>query len=204
MRGARSGIPRRLLSLLLRHQSNDPELFDFDDSLTRKQVERLAATDNLQVVQTNTSVKARTWQLLNDHLLPARPDVELRVYGPYGLRCDLRFVEHIPNVRRFSADCLRDADHFEAIAKLPRLERLSVGVYGAQSFEFLHDVTAGLGSLTLGATRSKKPDLAALERFKGLTTLYLEGRARTSRSSHAYGSSRTSRCGRSRHRTSVT
>jgi hypothetical protein len=79
------------------------------------------------------------------------------------------------NVRRFSADCLIRAAGIEHIAALENLEELHVNIFSLESFDFLSSLPSGLKSLTLGPTKSKKPHLKGLGRFRSLRTLCLAG-----------------------------
>jgi hypothetical protein len=79
------------------------------------------------------------------------------------------------NVRRFAADCLMRAHNIECITEIPELESLSVGIFELRDFEFLRQITPTLRTLYLGATRSRSPTLAPLDRFRSLRTLYIEG-----------------------------
>jgi hypothetical protein len=79
------------------------------------------------------------------------------------------------NVRRFAADCLMRAHNIEYITEIPELESLSVGIFELRDFEFLRQITPTLRTLYLGATRSRSPTLAPLDRFRSLRTLYIEG-----------------------------
>jgi hypothetical protein len=123
-------------------------------------------------------VSESTWERLNDHFFVHRPDVQLRVYGHYSTECDLRFATRMTNVRRFAADCLMHATNVECISAIPNLEALSLGIFDLPDFRVLEHVSAGLTELTLGATRSKKPDLAPLARFQSLRQLYIEGQSK--------------------------
>ena len=157
------------------HQPPESDWIEFDDTITESDVKRMAKAPGLAAVQAAAPVCEATWKVLEEHLFAVRPDVELRVYGHYGGVCDLSFIRFVPSVRRFSADGLQAASNLEAISSLSLLEHLGVGVYDAQSFEFLRDVSPRLSRLFLGRTQSKKPDLAPLARFQELSTLYLEG-----------------------------
>ena len=81
------------------------------------------------------------------------------------------------NVRRFAADCLMRAKNVGAIAEIPELESLSLGIFELQDFGVLETLPPTLTTLSLGATRSEKPHLEALGRFRSLKTLYLEGQS---------------------------
>jgi hypothetical protein len=112
---------------------------------------------------------------LNENLFVLRPDIELRLYGFYGSPCDLSFIRRLSNMRRFSADCLMTAKGIENVAALEKLDELAVGIYDLESFDFLNDIPAGITTLRLSASKSKKTSLQPLHRFHSLRTLYLEG-----------------------------
>src|SRR5437870_428084 len=153
----------------------DRHRVEFLDRLTPKEVHELASNPNLQVLQTARPVSFSTWELLNQNLFALRPDIELRVYGFYSSTCDLSFVRRMSNVRRFSADCLMKAIEIEHLAALENLEQLSIGIFSLDNFDFLTTLPAGIKSLFLGATRSRKPRLDGLRRFHSLQKLYVEG-----------------------------
>jgi hypothetical protein len=79
------------------------------------------------------------------------------------------------NVRRFAADCLMRATNADAIADMPHLEALSLGIFELQDLAVLDRVPPTLTTLGIGATHSKKPRLEPLARFQSLKTLYIEG-----------------------------
>jgi hypothetical protein len=81
------------------------------------------------------------------------------------------------NVRRFAADCLMRAKNVEVIAEMSQLESLSLGIFELQDFGVLDRVLPTLTTLSLGATRSRKPRLESLARFTSLRTLHLEGQS---------------------------
>ena len=148
---------------------------EFLDRLTPKEVHELVSNPNLRVLQTARPVSSPTWELLNQSLFALRPDIELRVYGFYSSTCDLAFVKSMSNVRRFSADCLMRAVGIEHLAELENLEELSIGIFALDNFDFLSTLPVGIKSLFLGATKSRKPRLDGLGRFRSLRKLYVEG-----------------------------
>ncbi len=152
----------------------DRDRVDFSNHITGKEVEQLVSDPNIRTLQCSSPVESDTWDLLNRKLFSQRPEIELRVYGFYSAVCDLSFVSRIGNVRRFSADCLMQATGVEHIASLENLEELSIGIYSLDSFDFLKQLANGIKSLSLAATKSKKPQLQMLSRFQSLTHLYLE------------------------------
>jgi Leucine-rich repeat (LRR) protein len=148
---------------------------EFFDRLTQKEVQDLATNPNLRILQTASPVSSETWELLNQNLFALRPDVELRVYGFYSSMCDLSFVKAMSNVRRVSADCLMRAVGIEHLADLENLDELYIGIFSLESFDFLSSLPSSLKSLTLGPTKSKKPHLKELGRFRSLRKLGLAG-----------------------------
>ena len=149
--------------------------YDFREPISTDEIESIAADPHTEVIQTSMPAKPETWSLLNQALFARRPDIEARIYGCHGVPCDLGFTSLLTNVRRFAADALHGrVTGAERIACIPDLECLSVGVFQLESFGFLDQVSPGLRRLTLGATRSKKPTLTPLARFRGLQSLRLE------------------------------
>lgn len=149
---------------------------DFDDALTQSDVLTLVNDRSLRVLQTSAPIDDATWNLLDERFLAQRPDVELRVYGFYGLECDLSFVRNLRHVRRFAADCLSNASHVDAVCSLRGIHSLSLGIYNLESFEFLSGFDgSSICELMLGATESAKPSLRAIGGLKNLERLYVEG-----------------------------
>lgn len=149
---------------------------DFEISLTAAEVEVLVADPQLRILQTSSPVEPATWDMLDEMLFSRRPDIELRVYGFYCSACDLSFLPRLRHVRRFAADCLIEAKGVEYFVCLENIESLSIGIYSLESFDFLEDLPIGrLRTLSLQATKSKRPSLRPLARFDQLRTLYIEG-----------------------------
>ena len=147
----------------------------FNDSATAEDFCELAKQPLLTVLQCSEPVRDSVWSLVNEHFCRVRPDVYLRVYAHYQNECDLSFARLLTNVRRFSADCLMHAKNIEHIAAISNLESLHIGIFELNDFSVLNLITPKLTSLSLSATRSKKPSLAPLSRFRALEQLYIEG-----------------------------
>lgn len=151
---------------------------EFNDSASADDFRELAKQPNLKVLQCSATVRDAVWSVINEHVCRVRPDVQLRVYGHYSNRCDLSFARLVPNVRHFAADCLMRASGLEALAELRGLESLSLGIFDLTDFSVLERLSPGLTSLSLGATRSKRPTLTPLRKFRSLRVLYLEGQSK--------------------------
>lgn len=150
-----------------------------DDSVTAEDIKKLAGQQGIDWVQCVKPPSESIFVLLNERFFSVRPEVDLRIYGRLGpYEPDLSFASLMTNVRRFAADSLTSAKGVEAIAKMPRLESLSLGIYELQDFSVLERVPAGLTELSLELTKSKRPSLAPLVRFSSLRRLHLEGQSK--------------------------
>jgi len=116
----------------------------FDDSVTETDLRELAKDPRIKVLQCSMPVRNAKWLLINECFFATRPDVLLRVYGYYSLICDLGFAAEMTNVRRFSADCLMKAKNIGAIAEIPDLESLSLGVFELEGFQVLESLPSTL------------------------------------------------------------
>jgi len=153
----------------------DPANAEFHDAVDPDDLQELATNPQFKSLQCSAPVRDSVWPMLNDCFFAFRPDVALRVYGHYSTVCDLGFARQMRSVRHFAADCLMHAKNVEAIAEIPHLESLSLGIYDLDSFRVLELLPPTLTEMYLGATRSKKPDLKPLSRFSMLKNLYIEG-----------------------------
>jgi hypothetical protein len=159
---------------LTRQVSSDR--YSFHGSLSKSEIDSVVANPSVRVLQTSEPAPAATWDLINQRLVTSRPEIEIRVFGHYGMTCDLSFLRQIGKVQRLSVDCLHDVAAVDAITDLRELRSLAVGIYNLENFDFLKDLDATkLTDISLMATASKKPSLNVLSRFPHLTRLYLEG-----------------------------
>ena len=144
----------------------------FGTRLGRQGIAELVRHSLLRVLQAEVPPRLEQWKLLNEEFFSQRPDVTLRVYHS---AFDLAFLDHMPNVRRFSADCMLTAQNVQAVASLPDLETLSIGIYDLTSFEFLNHVNDRLIQLGIFDTSSSKPSISTVARFNDLRFLSLHG-----------------------------
>jgi Leucine-rich repeat (LRR) protein len=163
------------IAMPLARERVDRHRIGFAEGLTAQEIDEVVSDPKVRILQCASSVDSRTWDLLNRNLFPLRPEIELRIYGFYSSTCDLSFISRLGNVRRFSADCLMKAVGIEHLAALEKLEKLSVGIHDLESFDFLEILPATIQSLSLGATKSKKPRLDRLNRFRSLRKLAIIG-----------------------------
>ena len=155
----------------------DGPICDFREPVCDSDLDAVAADLDVKVLQTDRPANPDSWRRINDRLLSRRPDIQIRVYGFYGVPCDLNFLPLLPNVRRLAVDSLwGEVTGLDFLAGLSApLEHLSVGILELTDFSFLESIKPSLKSLSLEATKSKRPSLAPLSRFTQLETAYLEG-----------------------------
>lgn len=148
---------------------------EIQDDISESCIEGVVNDPKVKVIQTCNPITAESWKLLNDLLIPKRPDIEIRIYGHYSKVCDLSTLTFIPSVENLSLDCLMDVSEIESIANLKALKSLSVGIYNLDNFDFLELLPRSIEKLFLGGTNSKKPKLDGLSNLPNLNELYIEG-----------------------------
>lgn len=149
--------------------------YEISNGVTKSDLEKLAINKKTKYLQFVNPLSINEIELLENIIFSKRPDISLRVYGHYGQKCDLTFVERIPSLRKFSADCLMNAEGIESVVKLKNLEKLGVGIYNLENFDFLERVNPNIKELSLLQTKSKKTSIDLISRFTELEYLYLEG-----------------------------
>ena len=150
-----------------------PWCYRFSEPLADHEIDSAAADPGAQMLLTSEPASHDTWRRINRRLLSRRPDVEIRVFGSHGNTCDLAFLPLLSNLRRLTVGGAVARPEF--IAELSSsLESLSISMSELTDFDFLESVTPALRSLSLFPTKSKRPSLLPLARFRHLETLYLE------------------------------
>ncbi len=152
----------------------------FSGDISLKTIKSLAKNQSIEILQTDKPISIETAQALEKYLFSKRPDVHFRIYGCYQRDqiCDLSICEHMPSLTGFYADCLQDAININAVSTLHNIQHLSLGIYNNDSLDTLNHVPETLSSLSVGQTKSKKPSLAALSRFKTLETLFIDSQSK--------------------------
>jgi hypothetical protein len=148
---------------------------NFEGELTTSEFEDLRNNATLHTLQTDKPIAPSNWKRLEAEFFSIRKDVSFRVYGFYGEECHISNIALIPSLKHFYADCLRSCEGLEALKDLKNLSTLSLGIENLTSFDFLKDINSGLKILSLGKTKSSKPDISVIERFSELTDLTVCG-----------------------------
>lgn len=149
--------------------------YQIAEGVSKSDLQKLATDPKTSCIQFARPLLKNEIDQLEKYVFSNRPDISLRVYGHYNEGCDLTFLERIPSLRKVSADCLMEATGIEVVTKLENLEELCVGIFSLDNFDFLENVNPNLKELSLYQTKSKKPKIDCIARFKGLEFLYLEG-----------------------------
>ncbi|MFC4101534.1 leucine-rich repeat domain-containing protein [Paenibacillus xanthanilyticus] len=147
-------------------------------ALTEDEIDELVQNPELVYVQFSEQPEARILDALNERLFARRPDVWLRVFGSYAEAADLGFLERMQAVTQLSLDCLQEVANLDAVAKLSNLKALKLDIYQLSSLDVLYAIPESLDWLHIGKTKSKKPDLYAIQRFGRLRTLEIYGQSR--------------------------
>jgi hypothetical protein len=145
----------------------------FHGTLTHEEIETLVQDRKVNFLQSECPIQADSCDILNDELFSRRPDICLRIYW-WRPGHDFSFLKRLPNLLNFAAEGLMNARGVEHVADLPHLESLAIGIYDLESFDFLAHIPADISELCLEHTKSKKPSLELLSRFRNLKRLYLE------------------------------
>ena len=148
--------------------------YQISTGVRKEDLESLAINDQVKTIQFSHPLSLGEIEMLEALVFSRRKDIMLRVYGYDNQICNLSFLNKVPSLRRFSADCLSQAKGIESVAELKYLELLGVGIYNLDSFDFLDKITPNLKELYLYRTESKKPDISGISRFTKLEKFYLE------------------------------
>ncbi|TYP79209.1 hypothetical protein [Paenibacillus methanolicus] len=146
-----------------------------DNTLTDDEIGELTQDPELVYLQFSEPFEGSRLDALNDRFFAVRPDVWLRVFGHYGAAPDMSFLDRMTHVTKLSLDCLTEAANLDAIARLSKLRALKLDIYSLPNLEALYAIPDSLEYLHVGKTKSKKPDLYAIQRFSQLKTLELFG-----------------------------
>jgi hypothetical protein len=153
---------------------------DLSGVVTAEEARELAEIPGLERVQFRQPVDPASWPVLERELFSKRPDVALRVFGNVDgdAPVSLAFLHDVPSVRSFWFDGVRGVSDLESLGALPRLETLRFSVESLTDFRFLESVATSLTRLHVGWTRSRRPSLAPIARFRRLTHLSVGGHRR--------------------------
>ncbi|MBX7059643.1 MAG: hypothetical protein K1X75_16385 [Leptospirales bacterium] len=154
-----------------------PHAWEFSDKVSDKVLRNRAEDLKTKLIQTGSPISVKTAQRLND-VFRLRPDIELRFWGHHTETCDLSLLDHLPNLQHFTANCIMQAEHVESVAHLPKLKTLRVGIFSLDNFSFLEKLPDSIETLGLEGTKSKRPSIDAITRFRSLRSLYLEGHSK--------------------------
>ncbi len=156
-------------------QNLSPDKYQIFRGVTKEELNKVAKDPKAKTLQFAEPLSDTEVNLLQAVVFAKRPDITLRVFGHYGLNCDLTFLKKIQSVKSIFVDCLQNASGVEVLTQFPILDKLAVGIYNLDNFDFLKDVSPNITELSIEQTSSNKPSIEVIKRFTNLRYLYLEG-----------------------------
>jgi len=148
---------------------------DIDKTISVDEINLLLKNKNLVGLQMSDPLDNDSWKRINTLLLPKYPELRIRIYAHYDVKCDLLFLQHINNVKKLAINCMEEVKNVEYITKLKSLNSLEIEISSLKDFNFLYDLPNTIEKLSLGRTKSKRLNLKPLERFQNLRYLIIEG-----------------------------
>ncbi len=151
-------------------------IYKVSKNVSVDELKNLETNPNISHIQCSHPLNSKDIDNLEEYIFSKRPDVTFRIYENIGERYlwDLTFLRQLPSLKSFSINCVNDAKNLDTLHIVERLEHLSIGISNLESFDFLKEVTLNLTSLSLDSTKSQKPKIDFISRFKNLEYLYLE------------------------------
>lgn len=103
----------------------------------------------------------------------------IRFYAHYQNDFDASVLEHLPDVQCLLVDCLHEIFNPEKLFELPKLRKLSFGVYNYHAQDFLNKLDIGkLEQLTIGETKKRNFDLSPLREGNQIRSLSVVGHSK--------------------------
>ena len=156
-------------------QNVSPDRYQLFRGVTKDELTKVAKDPKAKTLQFAEPLSDKEIELLQSIVFSNRPDITLRVFGHYGHSCDLTFLQKIPSAKNIFVDCLQNATGIEVLTKFSTLDKLAIGIYNLDNFDFLNDISPNITELSIEQTSSKKPSIEVIKRFTNLRYLYLEG-----------------------------
>jgi len=147
------------------------------DKVTEKSVLSAKGTWGLPTIQFSKSGQSKgLLKSINALCKVFGAKLPVRFYGHYENGFDATVLKHLPDVQWLLIDCLQDMSNSENVFQLPKLKKLSFGVYNYENSEFLSQLNLQkLEQLTIGETKKRNIDLALLAKAKKMRSLSIVG-----------------------------
>ena len=149
-------------------------------TIDRSQIEAILAKGDRPIIQ--FSVPGYSSDLLRQIDVACAefgPRLEVRFYSHHRTGFDASCLALLPNAASLSVDCLGAAKNVDALFGLPRLQRLSLGIFDLDRPDILARLTVdSLEELFLCETRKADIDLSSLVRCRSLHRLHISGHTR--------------------------
>lgn len=143
-------------------------------NLTLDESKEIACIDNLKYIQISAEISPQALEIINSVILSQKKDIQFRVYGFYGSKCDLKFLEMLTNITDLSIGAMDSVNNIDVIEKLSNLKKLRVYLNELKDISFLKKVTPNITSLMLGTgINNSNIELDEIERFHFLESLFV-------------------------------
>src|SRR5688572_29471506 len=145
-----------------------PDRYQIFKGVSKNELKKIANNNKTEVLQFSGPLNNSEIDNLEYIVFSKRPDITLRVFGFYGETCDLNFLRRIPSAENIYIDNIRSAVGIEVLTTFSSLNKLNIGIYNLDNFDFLKDVSLDLTELAIMATGSRKPSIDIINRFPNL------------------------------------
>ncbi len=145
----------------------------FDD-LILDEANEIKLNQNIKYIQISKEVPQHILEMINSVILSERSDIQFRIYGFYGVECNLSFLEGLTNVVDLSIGEMKSVINLDILGKLVNLQRLRVYLDKLDDISFLSKLNSNLISLMIGTgLNNSNLDIGIIEKFKELESLFL-------------------------------
>lgn len=150
---------------------NRVEIFD---DLILDEANEIKLNQKIKYIQISKEIPQHILEMINSVILSERSDIQFRIYGFYGVECNLSFLEGLTNVVDLSIGEMKSVINLDVIGKLVNLQRLRVYLDKLDDISFLSKLNSNLISLMIGTgLNNSNLDIGIIEKYKELESLFL-------------------------------
>lgn len=147
----------------------------FDD-LSFNEANEIKDNQNVKYIQISKEIPQQALKLVNDIILTERSDIQFRVYGFYGIECNLKFLENLTNIVNLSIGEINSisVNNIDALSCITNLKSLRICFDELKDISFLANLSPNIINLMLGTgIQNSHLDFSIIERFQFLETLFI-------------------------------
>lgn len=147
----------------------------FDD-LSFNEANEIKDNQNIKYIQISKEIPQQALKLVNDIILTERSDIQFRVYGFYGIECNLKFLENLTNIVDLSIGEINSisVNNIDALSCITNLKSLRICFDELKDISFLTNLNPNIINLMLGTgIKNSHLDFSIIERFQFLESLFI-------------------------------